>query len=124
MSRIVRRAALPALAGLALGVLFALVLGRILDGAVRERGRQELIAKLDRLVPEFEPDLRAGSVAQDHVRLAARQAGARLTLIEADGRVIADSEVAPEQLGRLENHGSRPEILAARHDLVGFGERR
>ncbi|HEY3349690.1 MAG TPA: ATP-binding protein [Thermoanaerobaculia bacterium] len=124
MSRFFRRAALPALAGLVLGVLFALVLGRVLDGAVRERERGELITKLDRLVPDFERDLKARSVAHDHVRLAARQAGARLTLIASDGTVLSDSEVAPEQLGSLENHGSRPEILAARRDVVGFGERK
>jgi two-component system phosphate regulon sensor histidine kinase PhoR len=124
MSRLFRRAALPALAGLVLGVLFALVLGRVLDGAVRERGRRELALKLDRLAPDFEADLNARTAAPDRVRLAAHQAGARLTLIEGDGTVLADSEVAPEQTGAIENHGSRPEILAARRDLVGFGERK
>lgn len=59
MNRFFRRAALPTLAGLVLGVLFALVLGRVLDGAVRERSRRELIQKLDRLAPEFEADLAA-----------------------------------------------------------------
>ena len=124
MSRFFRRAALPALAGLVLGVLFALVLGRVLDGAVRERGRSELALKLDRLVPEFEADLKSRTAPTERVRLAARQAGARLTLVEGDGTVLADSEVAPEQIGAVENHGSRPEIVAARRDLVGFGERR
>ncbi|MGA7991843.1 MAG: ATP-binding protein [Thermoanaerobaculia bacterium] len=119
-----RRAALPALAGLVLGVLFALVLVRVLDGAVRERDRRELALKLDRLVPEFEADLRARAAEPDRVRLIARQAGARLTLIAGDGTVIADSDVAPEQIGKVENHGSRPEILAARRDIIGFGERK
>jgi two-component system phosphate regulon sensor histidine kinase PhoR len=124
MNGLLRRAALPALAGLVLGALFALVLGRVLDGAVHERERGELALKLQRLVPEFEADLKVRAAAPDRIRLTARQAGARLTLISGDGTVIADSEVAPEQIGTVENHGSRPEILAARRDLVGFGERR
>jgi two-component system phosphate regulon sensor histidine kinase PhoR len=123
MTRLVRRAALPALAGLVLGVLFALVLGRVLDGAVRERGRRELVLTLGRLAPEFEADLEARTAAPDRVGLAARQAGARLTLIAGDGTVIADSSVPPDQIGKVENHGSRPEVLEARRNLIGFGER-
>jgi two-component system phosphate regulon sensor histidine kinase PhoR len=123
MKRILRRAALPALAGLVLGVVFALVLGRVLDGAVRERSRRDLVLKLERLAPEFEAELKARTAAPDRVGLAARQAGARLTLIAADGTVIADSEVPPERIERVENHASRPEVLAARRGLLGFGAR-
>ncbi len=123
MNRILRRAALPAIAGLVLGVLFALVLGRILDAAVTERGRSDLVLKLERIAPEFEDDLKARTAAPERVGLAARQAGARLTLVAADGTVIADSQVPPDQLDRVENHGSRPEILAARSGRVGFGSR-
>ena len=46
MNRMFRRAALPALAGLVLGVVVALVLGRVLDGAVRERSRRDLVLRL------------------------------------------------------------------------------
>jgi two-component system phosphate regulon sensor histidine kinase PhoR len=123
MNRMFRRAALPALAGLVLGVVVALVLGRVLDGAEREHSRRDLVLRLERLAPEFEAELKARTAAPDRVRLAARQAGARLTLIEADGTVIADSEVPPERIERVENHGSRPEVLAARRDVVGFGAR-
>ena len=123
MSLIFRRAALAALAGLVLGALFAFVLGRVLDGAVRERSRQDLVLRLERLAPEFEADLVARAASPDRVGLAARQAGARLTLIEADGTVIADSDVAPDRLDRVENHISRPEVQAARVDGVGFSDR-
>ncbi len=123
MNRFLRRAALPALAGLVLGAVFAFVLGRVLDDAVRERGRRDLVLRLERLAPEFEADLKARSTSPERVGLAARQAGARLTLIEGDGTVIADSEVPPDRIDRVENHGARPEVLAARHGLVGFGAR-
>jgi two-component system, OmpR family, phosphate regulon sensor histidine kinase PhoR len=47
------------------------------------------------------------------VRRAARPTESRVTLIAADGVVLGDSEVAPAELGRLENHRDRPEVHAA-----------
>jgi two-component system phosphate regulon sensor histidine kinase PhoR len=38
----------------------------------------------------------------------------RVTLIDSSGVVVGDSEFDGEALGRLENHGTRPEIVAAR----------
>lgn len=45
--------------------------------------------------------------------------GFRLTLIRADGTVIADSEVR----GDLSNHGERPEVIAAKVDGRGEAKR-
>src|SRR5712692_7567637 len=39
--------------------------------------------------------------------------GVRVTLIDAAGRVLGDSEVAREDLPRVESHASRPEVRAA-----------
>jgi two-component system, OmpR family, phosphate regulon sensor histidine kinase PhoR len=47
------------------------------------------------------------------IREAAARTAARLTLITADGIVLADSQVADPALPTLENHLSRPEIAAA-----------
>ncbi len=41
---------------------------------------------------------------------AGKSSGTRLTVIATDGEVLADSDQDP---GRMENHGDRPEILAA-----------
>src|SRR4051812_22402954 len=41
---------------------------------------------------------------------AAQSAGARATIINAAGKVLADSEADPEQ---MENHATRPEFAAA-----------
>ncbi len=49
---------------------------------------------------------------------AARPTAARVTLIAPDGAVLADSEVAPGDLARLESHRDRPEVreaLGGRH---------
>lgn len=48
---------------------------------------------------------------------------ARISWIAADGQVLADSQVAPEKLGQLENHSSRPEVVVASGGQRGFSLR-
>lgn len=48
---------------------------------------------------------------------------ARVTLIAADGRVVGDSAEDPAALATLDNHGSRPEVLAARRTGMGIERR-
>ncbi|MGH7278800.1 MAG: histidine kinase dimerization/phospho-acceptor domain-containing protein, partial [Candidatus Rokuibacteriota bacterium] len=55
---------------------------------------------------------------------SARGTDARVTVVAADGRVLADSEVEPRDLDRLENHGDRPEVTAARAGRLGRDLRR
>src|SRR5262245_8943455 len=49
--------------------------------------------------------------------------GARVTLIADDGRVLGDSELTLEQVRTIENHGSRPEVVAARANGIGQSAR-
>jgi len=51
---------------------------------------------------------------------AARASGARITVIDSTGKVLADSEV---DLAKLDNHADRPEIIAALHGQVGISTR-
>jgi two-component system phosphate regulon sensor histidine kinase PhoR len=50
---------------------------------------------------------------------AARPTETRVTLIGADGRVLGDSEVAVEDLARVENHAERPEVRGALAGRLG-----
>src|SRR5262249_29136861 len=52
-----------------------------------------------------------------------RPTASRVTVIAADGRVLGDSEVAVDDLPRVENHGTRPEVLAALAGGVGRDRR-
>ncbi|MGZ5426057.1 MAG: hypothetical protein ACXWE1_02520, partial [Thermoanaerobaculia bacterium] len=113
MSRILRRSLVPVVLGIILGGVFAFALSRVLDSAVHGRSRRELVERLERLSPEFEEDLRTRARSLERIRQAARQAGARVTLIATDGTVLGDSEVAPDDLAALESHGKRPEVVAA-----------
>jgi two-component system phosphate regulon sensor histidine kinase PhoR len=55
---------------------------------------------------------------------ASRATALRVTLIAPDGTVQADSDVAPGDLARLENHAQRPEVAAALAGRVGRAVRR
>jgi len=52
-----------------------------------------------------------------------RPTSSRITVIGADGRVLGDSDVAVDDLPRMENHGRRPEVLAAVAGGVGRDRR-
>ena len=52
-------------------------------------------------------------------RRAARPTESRVTVIAPDGVVLGDSEVAPADLRRLENHRDRPEVRAALEGRIG-----
>jgi signal transduction histidine kinase len=55
-------------------------------------------------------------------RLAAA-AAVRVTVIDSAGRVRAESNVPPDELDRIENHGSRPEVRAALDGHTGWNKR-
>lgn len=48
---------------------------------------------------------------------------ARVTIIDADGSVLGDSEVAVENLPYVDDHSTRPEVLTAGDDRCGLARR-
>lgn len=50
--------------------------------------------------------------------------GVRVSLIDSSGRVRADTDVPPENLPQVENHSTRPEVMAALAGGVGQAKRR
>jgi two-component system phosphate regulon sensor histidine kinase PhoR len=50
-------------------------------------------------------------------------AGARVTLLRADGVVVGDSEVPRGELARVGNHGARPEVVDAAREGRGLARR-
>ncbi|SMC26589.1 two-component system, OmpR family, phosphate regulon sensor histidine kinase PhoR [Desulfacinum hydrothermale DSM 13146] len=55
---------------------------------------------------------------------AADRLGVRITYIAQGGKVVADSHVPYDKLGFLDNHWSRPEVVAARAHGFGISVRR
>ncbi len=102
------------------GLLLAVSARRRLD----ERIERSLVAET-RLAAELLSHHQPASDAaiEDEAVRIGRLIEARVTLIAADGRVIGDSSVARSALPSLENHGSRPEVVAAREHGLGVSHR-
>jgi two-component system, OmpR family, phosphate regulon sensor histidine kinase PhoR len=58
------------------------------------------------------------------LRNAAHSLRVRLTALDESARVVFDSSMPADSLVHVENHGQRPEILAARHGGVGLASRK
>lgn len=105
----------------ALILFFAVVVVGLVTQRLEHDSRQEIEQSLearavllqDLAGPQFET---TSSAFQGRVRALGDRIGTRLTVIRKDGLVIADSEEDP---ARMDNHGRRPEVLAA--DLKGYG---
>ena len=82
---------------------------------VQQRENLEAVARAGALVLAL-PDSSADVIAE---RLVAGT-GLRMTLVASDGTVLADSE---EDTARMEDHGGRPEIVAALAGDVGYDRR-
>jgi signal transduction histidine kinase len=107
-----------------LGTLLAVTLGLAVAGwlALHSLERSELARATETLeahtrlaVFSLQPLLEAGHTGQLQATAQelSRRAVARITVIRPDGQVLADSATAPEAIARLENHGSRPEVVQA-----------
>ncbi len=111
-------AAVPVVGGLAVFLLVTLPrVGRLTH--------QQLEAGLVREALGAARGVARGAWAPDELQKWARQLdaeiGARITVIDADGAVLADSKVA--DVSSVENHGQRPEVLKARELGTGVETR-
>jgi two-component system, OmpR family, phosphate regulon sensor histidine kinase PhoR len=112
-------------------LVVALAFGVVAYRGIAARARERLSDALEtdaRLAAEllgsapFAADGR--SEAQRRVGSIGRATGLRVTLIDAAGNVVADSDVSPSALAGVENHAGRPEVAAALAGRVGSDERR
>jgi two-component system phosphate regulon sensor histidine kinase PhoR len=117
-----------ALVGLVLVV--AIVFGLIARRGLEERAHARQAASLEAsarlalaLLGEDLFSLERRAELQARVGAVAKGGGMRLSLIDAGGVVIADSDVSAKGLAALENHAERPEVVAALAGGVGVGER-
>ncbi len=101
-------------------VLAAVLQGRRIGDDVRANLEQSLTREARVLAAELERSMPTDLSQWAH----AVPADARVTLMARDGRVIADSSVPPDGLSAVENHASRPEMVAALQGKVGSDERR
>jgi two-component system, OmpR family, phosphate regulon sensor histidine kinase PhoR len=84
--------------------------------------RDTLLAEARLMARVVERPLAEGASSAEIDRLvdeAAREVRARVTIIAPDGRVLADSSLSGAELAAVENHGQRPEVLAALRGEAG-----
>jgi two-component system phosphate regulon sensor histidine kinase PhoR len=117
-----------------LTLLIVVVVGT--SGFLAERGLRERTTINARINLEYRARLflqlvedigiESGKTAelQEATRSGAISAGARITLIDSSGRVLADSEVPLDELGGLSNHADRPEVVDALRMGIGHRLRR
>jgi two-component system phosphate regulon sensor histidine kinase PhoR len=104
---------------LAAAVMFDLTLGGAWQGSLRSEIERNLIQKTQLLAHRVETD-RSHSLA-DIAAQEGQSAGARVTIIDPAGNVLADSEANPTG---MENRAPRPEFVAALSGKIGSDERR
>jgi len=103
----------------ATAVMMDFILDRAWEASLRSEIERNLTEKAQLFAHRVETD-RAQSLAA----IAAEEgqaAGARATVIDASGKVLADSEADPSG---MENHGTEAEFAAALGGKTGFSERR
>ncbi len=98
-----------------------------IDFAVRRAWEASLRDEIQRSLQEktlmFADRIRNAPPGADMEKIAnnvSRESGARVTIIRADGLVLADSNANPNE---MENHAARPEFRAALHGQVGSNSR-
>jgi two-component system phosphate regulon sensor histidine kinase PhoR len=104
---------------LAAAIIFDIMIGGVWQASLRAEIERNLVQKTQLLAHRVEAD-RTHSLA-DIAAQEAQSAGARVTIIDPTGRVLADSET---NLSGMENFATRPEFATALAGKTGSNERR
>jgi two-component system phosphate regulon sensor histidine kinase PhoR len=108
-----------------LAVLLALA-GPTLERRARDDAFARLTAEARLMARVVEDALARGTpdgALDAQVDAAAREVDARVTIIDPDGRVLADSSASGAELQAIENHGQRDEVKGALAGRVSRAER-
>jgi two-component system phosphate regulon sensor histidine kinase PhoR len=114
------------LSALSIGLLFSFI---VAERDLSERIETQILNELEKQGNLILVELRSNPLGSDLKNLKERvdafsqASNSRITFIESDGNVVADSDVPYQEVGFLDNHGSRPEIIAARENGTGWSKR-
>lgn len=99
--------------------------GLLIEDAVGDRSRERLVREVAHLGRDLEVSWPSDSErANEWADRAGEALGVRVTVIDAEGRVLGDSHVPLAALPSLQNHLKRPEIAAAARSGSGTAARR
>jgi two-component system phosphate regulon sensor histidine kinase PhoR len=102
----------------------AVLLVVLMDANLRRAVEDRVTERIEREIDHVGEDMREVPAERRDAffRRSARELACRITLIGADGRVANDTDLAPAEVPRMENHSGRPEVVEARRK--GRGESR
>jgi two-component system phosphate regulon sensor histidine kinase PhoR len=103
----------------AAAVTFDFMVGGAWQASLRAEIERNLTQKTQLLAHRVETD--HNHSLTDIAAQEAQSAGARVTIVDSGGKVLADSEANP---AGMENHAKRPEFVSALAGSVGSNERR
>jgi signal transduction histidine kinase len=92
-----------------------LIIDNQLYSSIVEQTTHDLAGEARLVATEWRPDVDPDSLADQ----AGVATGHRITLIDSTGHVVGDSEFDGPALQALENHATRPEVVAARKTGLG-----
>jgi two-component system, OmpR family, phosphate regulon sensor histidine kinase PhoR len=104
----------------ATALIFDVMIGGAWQASLRAEIERNLVQKTQLVARRVETD-RSGHSLPDIAAQEAQSAGARVTIIDPTGKILADSETNPSG---LENASARPEFIDALAGKVGSNERR
>jgi two-component system phosphate regulon sensor histidine kinase PhoR len=110
-------------AALVAAILVALGGFSLVRSSLRERSVERIGAETA-LLAEWVQGVEGTAALQAFSERASARLDLRVTLIAADGTVIADSATGPDGLAQMDNHLGRPEVQAARLRGRGSSYRR
>lgn len=107
---------------LAVVVVLSFGVEATLRAPLLEQTQEELLRELElgREIYDGNPDLHPDALA----RRLGDLTGHRVTVVASNGAVLGDSGVEPHQVAELDDHGARPEVVAARSRGEGAAVRR
>ena len=111
------------LSALSIGLLFSFI---VAERDLSERIETQILNELEKQGNLILVELRSNPLGSDLKNLKERvdafsqASNSRITFIRADGKVTADSDIPYEEVELLDNHGSRPEIIAAMENGTGW----
>jgi two-component system, OmpR family, phosphate regulon sensor histidine kinase PhoR len=92
-----------------------LIIDNQIYSSIVEQTTHDLAGEARLVATEWRPDVDPDSLADQ----AGVATGHRITLIDSTGHVVGDSEFDGPALQALENHATRPEVVAARQTGLG-----
>ncbi len=104
----------------AAAITFDLMIGGMWQASLRAEIERNLVQKTQLLAHRVETDRDPGHSLADIAAQEGQSAGARVTIIDPTGKVLADSEANPAS---MENYAARPEFAAALAGKIGRNER-